>query len=108
MERESIDRRVEILEQHVEMLKDLPFRMTSVEGRLTSIEGRLTSVEAQVVQLRSEMKGGFSALSYAINAMHTDIVARFEAQDEKFMDLKRHMHMLHEDALERIARLSER
>ena len=69
----------------------------------------------QIVQLRNEMNGGFSALSYAINAMHSDIVARFEAhdrrfdaQDEKFIDLKRHMHMLHEDALERIARLSDR
>ena len=33
---------------------------------------------------------------------------RFDAQDEKFIDLKRHMHLLHEDALDRIARLRER
>ena len=101
MERESIDRRVDILEQHVEMLRDLPTRMTLFE--------------AQMLQLRSDMNSGFSALSYAVNALHADMVARFEAhdrrfdaQDEKFIDLKRHMHMLHEDALERIARLSER
>jgi hypothetical protein len=83
-------------------------RLTSVEGRLTSVEGLLTSVEAQIVQLLSEMNGGFSALSYAINAMNADMVARFEAQDQKFEDLRREMHLLHEDVLERIARLGER
>ena len=115
MERELLDRRVEILEQHVEKLKELPSRMsgvetrlTSVEGRLTSVDGRLTSVEAQVVQLRSEMNGGFSALSYAVNALHADMVARFEANDHKFEGLRRDMHLLHEDVLERIARLGER
>ena len=83
-------------------------RLTSVEGRLTSVEGRLTSVEAQIVQLRSEMNSGFSALSYAINAMHADMVARFEAQDKRMDGLGRHMHVLHEDVLERISRLGER
>ncbi len=101
MEGESLDRRVEILEQHVEMLKDLPTRMTLFE--------------AQTLQLRSDMNSGFSALSYAVNALHADMVARFEAhdrrfdaQDVKFKDLERHMHMLHEDVLERIARLNDR
>lgn len=108
MAQTSLTRRVEILEQHVELLKDLPSRMTGVEGRLTSVEGRLMSVEAQLVQLRGEMNSGFSALSYATNAMNADMVARFEAQDQKFEDLRRQMHLLHEDVLERIARLGER
>ena len=82
-------------------MKELPLRITAVEGRLTS-------VEAQIVQLRSEMNGGFSALSYAINAMNTEMVTRFEAQDHKFHDLRRDMHLLHDDVLERIARLGDR
>jgi hypothetical protein len=94
MERESLDRRVDILEQHVEMLKDLPARMTLFE--------------AQILQLRSDMNGGFSALSYAVNALHGDMVARLDTHDQKFDDLRRDMHLLHEDVLERIARLGER
>ena len=47
-------------------------------------------------------------LSYAINAMNAEMVTRFEAQDQKFGDLRREMHLLHEDVLERIARLGER
>ena len=94
MERELLDRRVEILEQHVEMLKELPTRMITVE--------------AQILQLRSDMNSGFSALSYVVKALHADMVARFEAQDHKFDDLRREMHLLHEDVLERIARLGER
>ena len=104
----SLARRVDILEHKVEILKDLPARMTAVE--------------AQIVQLRSEMHGGFSALSYAINAMHADVVTRFEAQDKRFDaldgrfdgqdrklgDLRGDMHVLHEDVLERIARLGGR
>jgi hypothetical protein len=30
------------------------------------------------------MNGGFSALSCAINAMHSDIVTRFDAHDRRF------------------------
>ena len=150
MEQTSLTRRVEILEQHVELLKDLPARMTAVE--------------AQILQLRRDMESGFSALSYAINAMHADVVARFEAQDKRFDehdrrfdehdrrfdehdrrfdehdkrfdehdkrfdaqdrrfdalerrfdaletrldDFRHQMHVLHDDVLERIARLGER
>ena len=94
MERESLDRRVEILEQRVELLKELPARMTFFE--------------TQILQLRRDMNSGFSALSYAVNALHADMVARFEAHDRKFDDLRRDMHLLHEDVLERIARLGER
>jgi chaperonin cofactor prefoldin len=70
MERGSLESRVEILEQQVELLKDLPQRMATVE--------------AQIVQLRTEMNGGFSALSYAINRMHTELIGRFEAIDRRF------------------------
>ena len=78
----------------------------------------MTAVESQIVQLRDEMHAGFSALGEVrleMRAMHYEVLARFErqdkrldAQDDKFEELKRHMHMLHEDVLERIARLRER
>ena len=68
----------------------------------------MIAVEAQILQLRSDMNNGFSALSYAIHALHADMVARFEANEHKFEDLRREMHLLHEDVLERIAGLGER
>ena len=86
--------RVDVLKQHVEMLKDLPSRMTSVDGRLTS-------VEAQIVQLRDETHREFSA-------MRQEITGRFDRQDTTFEELKRYMLMLHEDGIDRIARLRER
>ena len=94
MERESLNRRVEILEQQVGSLKELPLRMTAVEGRLTS-------VEAQIVQLRDETHRDFSA-------MRQEITGRFDQQDTRFEELKRYMLMLHEDVIDRIARLRER
>jgi len=70
MERLSLERRVEILEQQVELLKDLP--------------PRITAVEVQIAQLRTDTNAGFSALSYAINRMHSEIMARFEQIDRRF------------------------
>ena len=41
-------------------------------------------VEAQIVQLRADVNNGFSALSYAINRMHSEIMSRFERVDRRF------------------------
>jgi archaellum component FlaC len=70
MESPSLERRVEILEQTVELLQDLPPRMAKVE--------------AEIVQLRTEMNSGFSALSYLINKMHVEIMARFDGVERRF------------------------
>jgi hypothetical protein len=70
MEQLSLERRVEILEQKVDVLQELPPRMAKVE--------------AEIVQLRTDMNSGFSALSYAINKMHSEIVTRFDAMDQRF------------------------
>ena len=90
----------------------------------------MSAVEAQIVQLRDEMHVGFSALSgelrsemragdqglreeiedvrLEMRAMHQETLMRFEMQDQKIEGLDRHMHVLHEDLIERIARLGER
>jgi len=56
-------------------------RLTAVEGRVTLVEAL---VEAQIVQLRADMNNGFSALSSAINRMHSEIMSRFERVDRRF------------------------
>jgi hypothetical protein len=51
---------------------------------LQELPPRMAKVEAEIVQLRTDMNSGFSALSYAINKMHSEIVTRFDAMDQRF------------------------
>jgi hypothetical protein len=75
----TLTERVEILEQKVEILEKLP--------------ERVTAVEVQIVQLREEMRDGFSAL-------RTEMVTL----NEKTETL---MRVLHEDVSARIALIQE-
>ena len=77
MERPSLEDRVEIVEQQVEVLQDLPPRMAKAE--------------AEIVQLRNEMNSGFSALSYAINRMHSEVMARFDGVDRRLDTVDRRL-----------------
>ena len=67
--------RIEILEQKV--------------GDLQSLPDRMTAVESQILQLRGEMRDGFSAMR--------------DGDDET----RRQMRLLHEEVLSRIALLQE-
>jgi hypothetical protein len=71
----SLRERVEILEQKVGDLQLLPARMDALE--------------LQILQLRGEMRDGFSAI------------------DNRFDETNRHMRVLHEEVLNRIALLQE-
>jgi hypothetical protein len=62
----SLNERVEILEQKV--------------GDLQLLPDRVAAVESQILQLRGEMRDGFSA-----------ILGRFETIDQRFVDLERRM-----------------
>ena len=65
---------------------------------LKELPARMTAVTSHIVQLREEIRGGFSAigdLRLEVRALQYETVARFEAQ----------VRVLHEDTLERIARL---
>jgi hypothetical protein len=74
---------MDMLERRVEILERLP--------------DRVTAVESQIVLLRDEMRIGFSAT-------RDELTRRMESL---FDANERHMRLLHEDLVERIARLSE-
>ena len=76
----SLDERVEILEKKVGDLEKLPARMDAVES--------------QILQLRGEMRDGFSAID-----------RRFAGLDQRFDETNRHMRVLHEEVLRRISLL---
>ena len=59
-------RRVEKLEETVDSLRDLP-------ERTTRLEVRMGNVEMQIVQLRDEMRSGFSAMRGDIAAGRTEL-----------------------------------
>jgi CHASE3 domain sensor protein len=117
---------VEKLEKVVESLAELPQRMTALGGRFDRLEGRVGSLELQIVQLRTEMKDGFSAVlevvessSQASQQLHDDGRAEmrqlFKENRERLERAiaegdeatRTQMRVLHEDLVSRIARLGE-
>lgn len=64
----SLERRVEILEENMEQLRDVP--------------ARLSAVESQIVQLRSEMRTGFSALRAEMRVLHEELISRLALLQE--------------------------
>jgi FtsZ-binding cell division protein ZapB len=75
----NLTERVEVLEMEVGSLKELPARMSAVES--------------QIVQLRSEMRGEFSAVRQEMRALNDET--------------RTEMRMLHEEVLDRIAKVGE-
>jgi hypothetical protein len=83
MAQESLERRMDRLERRVEILEQLP--------------ERVTALESQIVLLRDEMRSEFSAT-------RNDLTARMEFL---FGQNERHMRLLHEDLIERIANIGD-
>ena len=101
MPSQTIAKKVEALESRVSTLEELP--------------GRLTAVESQIVQLRSEMRDGFSAASRQLSAVRQelrhDISQQIVAVREELRagdeETRRYMRVLHEDVIGRLATIQE-
>lgn len=109
MAQESLETRMDRLERRVEILEQLP--------------ERVTALESQIVLLRDEMRSEFSALRGEIRAGDEQVVKtlreEIRAGDEETRRVltdrmeflydanERYMRLLHEDLVERIARLKE-
>ena len=97
MPSQTIAKKVEALESRVSTLEELP--------------GRLTAVGSQLVQLRREMRDGFSAASRQLQELRDEarqeIVAVREDLRAGDEETRRYMRVLHEDVIGRIALLQE-
>lgn len=109
MAQESLETRMDRLEKRVESVEQLP--------------ERVTALESQIVQLRDEMRSEFSATRAEARAGDEQVVKtlreEIRAGDEEtrrvltermeslFDANERHMRLLHEDLVERIARSGE-
>jgi len=89
----SLVERVTALEKQMQHLQDLPERFKNLETRFDGVETRLGVVESQIVQLRTDIGHEFSAI-------------RSETKIG-FAELGAQMRLLHEDALSRIATMTE-
>jgi len=94
MARESLEKRMDRLERRVEILERLP--------------ERVTAVETQIVLLRDEMRSEFSAVRTDIRTGDEETRRMLTERMESLFDAnQRHMRLLHEDLVERIARMGE-
>jgi len=94
MARESLEKRMDRLERRVEILERLP--------------ERVTAVETQIVLLRDEMRSEFSAVRTDIRTGDEETRRMLTERMESLFDAnERHMRLLHEDLVERIARMGE-
>jgi hypothetical protein len=93
------------------MPQTLADRLDSVERRVESLEqlpNRVAALESQIVQLRDEMRAGFSSTQAGLRA-------EIKAGDEETRRQMRELHgevttqmrVLHEDVISRIALLGE-
>jgi hypothetical protein len=80
-----------MLEDQMQHLRDLP--------------ERVTNLESQFVQLRQEMRDGFSAIRSEMKEGASQLRSEMK---EGFAELGRQMRMLHEEAISRIATMGER
>ena len=86
----NLTERAEVLEMKVEALEQLPARMSAVES--------------QIVQLRTEMRGEFSAVRGEMREMEGRLRQEMRALNE---ETKAEMRTLHEEVLDRIAKIGE-
>jgi hypothetical protein len=94
MAQESLEKRMDSLERRMEILERLP--------------DRVTALESQIVQLRDEMRSEFSAVRTDIRAGDEETRRVLTEQMQSLFDVSgRHMRLLHEDLVERIARMGE-
>jgi hypothetical protein len=76
MNGKTMDERVTDLEKLAESLAPLPARMEAVEGRLVDVDRRIGTVESQIVQLRTEMRIGFSTARRETRVLHEEVIRR--------------------------------
>jgi hypothetical protein len=97
----NLTERVEVLEMKVGMLEELPARMAAVE--------------AQIVQLRTEMRDGFSAVRQETRELGGALRSQMQEQEGRLRqemralneETRAEVRMLHEEVIDRISRIGE-
>jgi hypothetical protein len=111
---ELLEERVKKLERALESLAEVPKQLTRLGERVEKVEDRVTNVESQIVQLRTEMRDGFSAVLEVVDSSSKATQTLYDegrkGTRELLTDLRKdvvqtlgtEMRVLHEDLVERI------
>ena len=98
----------------IQMPQTLAHRVDSLERKVESLEqlpDRVASLESQIVQLRDEMRAGFSSTRAEIKAGDEETRREIRALEEtlrrEMREMNTQMRVLHEDVIFRIALLGE-
>jgi hypothetical protein len=97
---ESLEKRVQMLEQQMRPLSELPERVASLETQFLQFR---TEVREEFSALRSEMRAG-EALLGEIRKVEASLRREIQAGDE---ETRRFMRVLHEEVIARIAAIGE-
>jgi phage shock protein A len=120
-----VERVVERLERTVDSLVTLPREVRALGRRLIRVEARTGAIELQIVQLRTEMRGGFSAASRELRQAKNDLLdvidSSSKATQSMFDDVSKdlgeirktvataeEMRRLHNVVLERLEQVGNR
>ena len=79
----SLEVRVTNLENLARTLEPLPQEVRALRHEMGDVTTRLTAVESQVVQLRGEMRDGFSAIREEIAVQGQELRAEMTAQGQE-------------------------
>ena len=73
--------------------------------RVTLVEQRVDRLETQITGLRGEMNERFDAVEQVLISLQTQITSNHREATGRFDELGRHMRVLHEDLIDRIAKI---
>ena len=95
----TMETRVTNLEKLAESLAPLPAEVGKLTERVGAAEGRLSDCESQIVQLRTDMKAGFSAVRGEMAAMkeelREDIAAQGREMAAGFLEMDKQFKGVH-------------
>jgi predicted phage gp36 major capsid-like protein len=97
----NLTERVEVLEMEVASLKEVPARMSAVESQIVQLR---TEMRGEFSAVRAEMRAGHGELRAEMRAGHDELRAEMRALNE---ETKAQMRTLHEEVLDRIAKIGE-
>ena len=109
--RETLTRRVEVLEEKVGLLSVLPDRLTSLQAGVAALRTEMRAgfaalraeMQEREERLRAEMREGQERLRTEMQEGQENLRVEMRTGDE---ETRRLMRVLHEDVIERIARLA--
>ena len=101
MARQSIETRVDRVEQQVGELAALPARVSALESQIVQFR---SEVRDEFSAVRSEMTGEFAAVRSQMASESEALRAEMRAGDE---ESRRYMRVLHEEVLGRLATIQE-